>query len=156
MWDKLSIQLLAYNLLPTFLRKPVLGALVEALVAPLRKLYDDWYAMRQEHLYQLEHTWQVCYMRGALNDDFDPSDRRIYIDGTGGSAAKTYIYTPGENQTKYLGKLWLYQSLEFAGGADFLVYVPKSIVANHGYEVRAMIDFYRLGGKRYLIIETLG
>jgi len=92
-----------------------------------------------------------------LNDRFDPELRRIYIDGTGGEAQKTFIYTPAENQTKYLGTIYLYQALEFSDtGADFLVYVPQSIAVWLPFEIRALIDFYKLGGKRYLIIEIAG
>ncbi|MEO2080599.1 MAG: hypothetical protein ABGW88_13645 [Leeuwenhoekiella sp.] len=131
-----------------------LVGLVQALVAPLVEINDTWRRMRSDNLYKLEHTGQVCYLRGALNDRFDPSERRITIDGTGGNSEPTYIYTPGENQTKYLGKLFLRNSLEFADtGADFTVRVPREIMNQSSYEVRALIDFYRLGGMRYLIIE---
>ncbi|OBX20951.1 MULTISPECIES: hypothetical protein [Bizionia] len=154
MWDNISVLKFAYSLVPTFLRKPVLSAFVKAVTNPLSAIYYDWYNKRQEHLYILDHNWQVCYMRGALNDKFDQDQRRIYIDGTGGDANKTYIYTPGENQTKYLGTIFIYNSLEFADtGADFIVHVPAEIMANQFYEVHAQIQLYKLGGKRYLIIE---
>ena len=119
--------------------------------------YQGWTVYRESNIYKLNHNGQVCYLRKALNDKFDPSLRRIYIDGPGGEAQKTYIYTPAENQTKYLGTIYLFNSLEFADtGADFLVYVPGTIVATQPFELRALIDFYRLGGKRYLIIEIEG
>ncbi|EGV44281.1 hypothetical protein BZARG_796 [Bizionia argentinensis JUB59] len=154
MWDKISVIRFAYNLLPTFLRKPVLSAFVKVVTDPLSAMYYDWYNKRQEHLHILGHNWQICYMRGALNDKFDPDLRRIYIDGTGGESSKTYIYTPPENQTKYLGKIYIHNSLEFADtGADFTVYVPAEIMATQFYEVHAQIELYKLGGKRYLIIE---
>lgn len=129
-------------------------ALLKAFLQPMVTLHYTWSQFRKRKIYELEHTGQVCYMRKALNDAFDVDERRIYIDGTGGDASKTYIYTPGEEQTKYLGKLWLRNSLEFADtGADFLVYVPASIAQSLNYELRALIDFYKVASKRYLIIE---
>jgi len=154
MWFKLDIPKFTTSLIPIDLRKVKLVGLVQALVAPLVEINDTWRRMRSDNLYKLEHTGQVCYLRGALNDRFDPSERRITIDGTGGNSEPTYIYTPGENQTKYLGRLFLRNSLEFADtGADFTVRVPREIMNQSSYEVRALIDFYRLGGMRYLIIE---
>ena len=154
MWFNLDIPKYTTSLLPINLRKVKLVGLVQALSAPLVEINDTWRRMRSDNLYKLEHTGQVCYLRGALNDRFDPSERRITIDGTGGNSEPTYIYTPGENQTKYLGKLFLRNSLEFADtGADFTVRVPREIMNQSSYEVRALIDFYRLGGMRYLIIE---
>lgn len=154
MWFNLDIPKFTTSLIPIDLRKMKLVGLVQALVAPLVEINDTWRRMRSDNLYKLEHTGQVCYLRGALNDRFDPSERRITIDGTGGNSEPTYIYTPGENQTKYLGRLFLRNSLEFADtGADFTVRVPREIMNQSSYEVRALIDFYRLGGMRYLIIE---
>ena len=154
MWFNLDIPKFTTSLIPIDLRKVKLVGLVQALVAPLVEINDTWRRMRSDNLYKLEHTGQVCYLRGALNDRFDPSERRITIDGTGGNSEPTYIYTPGENQTKYLGRLFLRNSLEFADtGADFTVRVPREIMNQSSYEVRALIDFYRLGGMRYLIIE---
>ena len=154
MWYKIDFYKLVFNFLMVGLRKPIEVGFYYSFVNPLVSLHQTWKTYRFANLYKLEHTGQVCYLRGALNDSFDPSQRRIYIDGTGGDALKTYIYTPGEEQTKYLGKIWLRNSLEFADtGADFLVYVPQAIVALQNFELRALIDFYKIASKRYLIIE---
>ncbi|AUS07248.1 hypothetical protein C1A40_02865 [Tamlana carrageenivorans] len=125
-----------------------------SVLFPLQTLHESWKQFRVDNLYKLAHTGQVCYLRAALNDAFDVSARRIYIDGTGGNAQKTYVYTVGENQPKYLKTLYLHNALEFANtGADFIVYVPSSIAQSQGYELRALIDFYKVASKRYLIIE---
>lgn len=154
MWYSVDFDKLGKLLLPVNLRKPRLMGWLSALLTPLVNLHYVWTQCRNANLYKINHNWQVCYMRGALNDSFDPSERRIYIDGDGGNELKTYIYTPGESQTKYLGKLFLRNSLEFADtGADFLVYVPKSIIDMQNFELRALIDFYKMGATRYLIIE---
>lgn len=132
-------------------------SLLYAFVKPMVTLHISWKAFRAANLYKLAHNGQVCYLRAALNDSFDVSLRRIYIDGTGGDALRTFIYTPAEEQPKYLGTIYIRQSLEFADtGADFLVYVPASIVAAQLFELRAVIDFYKVASKRYLIIEIEG
>ena len=110
MWFKLDIPKFTTSLIPIDLRKVKLVGLVQALVAPLVEINDTWRRMRSDNLYKLEHTGQVCYLRGALNDRFDPSERRITIDGTGGNSEPTYIYTPGENQTKELFGVCRYRS----------------------------------------------
>lgn len=157
MWYNINFYKLAFDWLFVDLRKPRLLAFIYAVIRPLVTLHNAWKSYRAANIYKLEHNGQVCRLRKALNDAFDLDLRRIYIDGTGGEAMRTYIYTPAENQTKYLGTIYLYNSLEFVDtGADFLVYVPASIVASLPFELRAMIDFYKLGGKRYLIIEIEG
>lgn len=154
MWYKIDFYKLVFNFFMVGLRKPIDVSLFYSFVNPLVSLHSTWRTLRLSNLYKLEHTGQVCYMRKALNDSFDVDLRRIYIDGTGGDALKTYIYTPGEQQTKYLGKLWLRNSLEFKdNGADFLVYVPTTIAQSLNFELRALIDFYKVASKRYLIIE---
>ncbi|MGJ5643196.1 hypothetical protein [Formosa sp. S-31] len=154
MWYSVDFYKLALNFQLIGLRKQKFIAWIYAFITPLVTTHTNWKQYRERNMYKLNHNGQVCHLRKVLNDYFDPDLRRIYIDGTGGEAAKTYIYTPVENQTKYLGTLTLFQSLEFADtGADFLVYVPQSIAQNQSYELRALIDYYRLGGKRYLIIE---
>lgn len=154
MWYKIDFYKLVFNFLMIGLRKPIHAVYYYSFIKPLVSLHSTWNVFRTANLYKIEHTGQVCYMRKALNDAFDVDARRIYIDGTGGDAMKTFIYTPGEAQTKYLGKLWLRNSLEFADtGADFLVYVPATIAQSLNFELRAIIDFYKVASKRYLIIE---
>lgn len=154
MWYKVDFNKLALNFQLPELRKPKLMAWLYSVIKPMVTVHYLWATYRNANLYKLAHNGQVCYLRGALNDTFDPSERRIYIDGTGGDATATYIYTPGEEQPKFLGTLFLRNSLEFADtGADFLVYVPASIVATQPFELRALIDYYKVASKRYLIIE---
>lgn len=154
MWYSIDFYKLVFNFNMVGLRKPIHLAFYYSFIKPLTTLHFTWKAYRASNLYKIAHNGQVCYLRAALNDAFDVDLRRIYIDGTGGDASKTYVYTPGEEQTKYLGKLWLRNSLEFAdNGADFIVYVPANIADTLNYELRALIDFYKVASKRYLIIK---
>lgn len=152
-WDKLVIYLL-----PTFLRRPFLLGYVRALVAPLESLYYKWYNWRIDNIYKLEHTGQICYLRGSLNDKFDPVERRIYI-GNGLLYDTQYIFTEAEEQDVWLeteesaDTIWLRTEAETADtGLDFIVYVPEEIYNSQLDGLKAHIDFYKAGGKRYSII----
>lgn len=154
MWYSVDFYKLALNFQLIAVRKPLVMGWVYSFLKAIATKHQYWKQYREENIYKLAHNGQVCYLRKALNDRFDPDLRRIYIDGSGGDALKTYIYTPVEQLPKYLGLIYLYSTLEFADdGADFLVYVPVSIAEDMPYELKALIDFYKIGGKRYLIIE---
>lgn len=58
---------LAVLLLPTFLRKSGLTAIVRVLMQPLASLHDTFKAKRDDHLFDLSHNGQVCRLKDALN-----------------------------------------------------------------------------------------
>lgn len=145
-------------MLPTFLRKPLLVGYVRALVAPIDSIYYKWHNWRIDNIYKLEHTGQICYLRGSLNDKFDPIERRIFI-GNGLLFETQYIFTEAEEQDVWLGTeaeadtLWLRTESETADtGLDFIVYVPETIYNAQLDGLKAHIEFYKAGGKRYKII----
>lgn len=151
MWYKVDYNRLAVLMLPTFLRKPILVGYVQSLLVPIDKLFYNWSIFRNENLYKVHHNGQICKLRKALNDRFDPSERRIYI-GDGNRFERQYLYTTGENKPRYLGIMFLYQNSDYADtGVDFIVYAPKEIINALPYELKAQIEFYKSGGKRYKI-----
>ena len=150
MWYHLNINKLSELLLPTFLRKEKMLAWLRALHFPLIKIVDDFNFNRNQNLYNLAHNGQVCYLRKALNDRFDVSERRIKITD-GNRYKRQYIYTQGERKPKYLGVMYLRQNTDYADtGVDFIVEVPKGLKYND-YEMKALIEFYKLASKRYKI-----
>lgn len=151
MWYKVDFNRLAVLLLPTFLRKPILMGYLQALLAPIDSLYYSWSIFRNDNLYKVQHTGQICYLRKVLNDKLDVSQRRIYI-GDGNRFKRQYLYTTGENKPKYLGTLFLHQNSDYADtGVDFIVFAPQEIINTLPYELKALIEFYKAGGKRYKI-----
>jgi hypothetical protein len=151
MWYKVDYNRLAVLMLPTFLRKPILVGYVQSLLVPIDKLYYNWSIFRKDNLYKVEHNGQICKLRKALNDRFDPSERRIYI-GDGNRNERQYLYTTGENKPKYLGTMFLHQNSDYADtGVDFIVFAPNEIINALPYELKAQIEFYKPGGKRYKI-----
>ena len=153
MWFNVNFDKLFVLLKPTFLRKQVTIAMVNTVFSPLKTIYDDWYRIRNEHLYKLAHNGQICYLRKALNNRFDHIDRRIYI-GNGNRYLRKYIYTHAEQRPEFLGTMYLHSVNDYADtGVDFIVYVPADIVAAQIYELQALINFYKEGVKRYKIVE---
>jgi len=151
MWYRVDYNRLVLLLLPTFLRKPVLIGYIQSLISPIDNLYYRWCSFREDNLYKVKHTGQICKLRKALNDRFDPMLRRIII-GDGNRYRRQYLYTTAENRPKYLGTLFLYQNSDYADtGADFIIWVPAEINIRQPYELKAWIDFYKAGGKRYKI-----
>lgn len=152
MWYNLNINKLTELLTPTFLRKEKFLAWLRALHFPLIKVLDDFNFSRNDNLYNLAHNGQVAYLRGALNDRFDKSQRRIKI-ADGNRYQRQYIYTRGEQNPKYLGKIYLYDRADYGDtGVDFIVLIPRGLIYNE-YEMKALVDFYKLASKRYKIQE---
>jgi hypothetical protein len=151
MWYNIDYKKLVILMLPTFLRKPVIVAYLQSLIAPIVTIHDLWKEKRIIDWYKLDHTGQVCKLRKVLNDALDPSERRIYI-GDGNSFPRKYIYTRAENKPTFLGKIYVYQNAEYIGtGSDFIVYVPQEIIDTEINKLNALIIFYKLASKRYQI-----
>lgn len=151
MWSKIKFGLLIRDFLPKAIYKPLNVSFFKSCVSPIESLHYKWSVMRAENIYKLEHSGQVCYLRKALNDKFDPEQRRIYI-GDANRFERFYIYTRAENKPKYLGKVFLHQRSDYADtGVDFIVYVPEEIINAIPFQLKSTIEFYKIGGKRYKI-----
>ncbi|AZI53912.1 hypothetical protein EIB75_10580 [Epilithonimonas vandammei] len=155
MWFNTDFQKLVKLHLPTTMRTAEMQQWVQSLTAPIIYLNNDFLEFRNNNLYILQHNSQVCYMRGVLNDKFDPQQRRIYIDD-GDLHTRQYIYTDGEKKPKYLGTMYLYDDAEYEDtGVDFVVWIPENLEYDD-FEMRAQIDRYRLASKRYKIKKFAG
>ncbi len=153
MWFNIDYSRLAILLTPTFLRKARLMAWLRSLVSPINNLYNNWFGFRLRNVYKLGHNGQVVYLRAALNDSFDPSERRIIIID-GNKFKRKFIYTNPEQKPTFLGKIFLNRSSDFADtGVDFIVGIPDGLVFNQ-IDMEALINFYKLASKRYKI-QTL-
>ena len=152
MWYNIDYNKLAVLLLPTFLRKPKIIGFIIALVTPIKWLHNEWLIKRDFDWYRLQNTGQVCKLRKVLNDRLDPGLRRIYIK-EGNAFPRQYIYTKAENKTVYLGIFHIQSQNEYINtGKDFIVYAPQSIIDAEIYQLEYLIKYYKLAGKRYLIL----
>lgn len=151
MWWNINFQRLSILLLPTFLRSDLMKAWMYLQLQLIENIHYEWKQFRTANIYKLAHNSQKCYLRGALNDRFDNQLRRIRIDD-GNSFKRQYIYTDAEEKPRYLGTLFLYDDSDYADtGVDFIVIVPADLQYSV-FEMKALIDFYRLASKRYKII----
>jgi hypothetical protein len=168
---------LVVQLLPTFMRFPALYALLYAMVYPVSTLRDRFLKNRADNLYKINQTGQVCYLRGMLNDNFDPTQRRILlIDGVNSDWQFTYkeqtfnttdkgepLYVAAANSitSDSLGN----STLVFSGntivnipkrgsigalGFDFSIKLPMELrgVADENH-LKALVNYYKLASKRY-------
>lgn len=145
---ELNIKKLGVLLLPSLLRRAKMVAWIRILFTPLDALYSNFLNKRKTDLYRLEHNGQKCYLRKALNDKFDPQQRRITIDDAPRNNA-VYIFTQAENMPVYLDDaITIYTQGEYVGRLNFVVHLPSEL-KNFELEIKSLIDYYKLASKKY-------
>ena len=155
---KLDYKRLINMLMPHALCKPVHRAWLNALIAPVKRLYLEFLNYRYQVNYRLEHTSQVVYLQTMLNHHFDSAaGDRIYItDGT--KYDWIHLFRTDEKKSKFLHKMYLYDHLSYGEtGADFQVHIPADVPlwVESGLmaECRSLLNYYKLAGKRYNLIK---
>lgn len=147
----INFKKMGIGFLPINLRQPKNIAYVLALLEPVEWLYYQWLQKRDFDWYRLKHTGQVCKLRKVLNDNLDKSLRRIYI-AQGTAFPRKYIYTKAENKPKYLGTYFIKSQDEYENtGVDFIVFVPTEIKTVSIDQLKYLLNYYKLAGKRYKI-----
>ncbi|WP_156101327.1 hypothetical protein [Flavobacterium gilvum] len=133
------------------MRKIKTVVFIQVMVLPVAQVHYWWMLKRDDNLYKMNHTGQVCRLRKVLNDKVDSELRRITITD-GNSFPRKYIYTEAENKPKFLGKLFIYSNEDYIGsGSDFVVNIPPGMTDNQLAKIKAYCDFYKMAGKRYRI-----
>ena len=114
-------------LMPSFLRKEAVNAWLQSLVLPVKMLYGDFRNKREAYAYKLAHNGQVCYLRKVLNDEFDPSERRIeLVDGN--SFKRLYLYSSVEGRPVYLRTSYINRAVDYEDtGVDFMLILPREL-----------------------------
>ena len=151
----INFRSLALLLLPTFLRKPCLAALAVAAVAPLSELHARFMRYRSDVAWRLGHNGQVCYLRGALNDLFDPALRRITVTDTLLSHGLTLVPERRTGEPLLLPVRGSEEALLVGrrgfvlGGFDFVVSIPPGVDVTR---VSASVNQFKLASKRFQIV----
>lgn len=146
-------------LLPTFLRQPVLSAIVNAMVSPIGYLHTSFIAFRNDSNYRLSHNGQVCYLRAVLNDLFDPQTRRITIGDIPGDVDGFTLYQRSVGRAKSIPRrdperLTVINRRGFGGAnrCDFEIMVPAVLQASITQaRINAVVNMYKLATKRFMI-----
>lgn len=163
---KIDYNKLAVLLLPTFLRQPILMSLARILMVPLQRLHDEHHAARDERMYQLRHTSQICHIKDALNREFAVGNHALTPDYTAGFEIEdinaigdwvmTYDEVPAFADVHTMAEdddyLLVYdEAIITQATQSFIVYVPKALDFNASLpKVRAIVDLYRLASRRAL------
>jgi hypothetical protein len=144
-----NIKKAAVLLLPSFLRKPAIVAFVQAIVAPVAALKVDFLAFRRDITFRIEHNGQVCRLRGALNDLYDPVERRIII-ADGMKMRWATVYWRDTSPQFYLPDIVGRRGFGLAD-YDFVVQVPAELLPGKEAQLRATVNAFKLASKTYII-----
>jgi hypothetical protein len=142
-------------LLPTFLRAPLTLAFLRSAAHPAALLKSRLDTYRADTDYRLQHNGQVCRLRKALNDRFDPVARRIRISDADTNRQIAVIHVREVARWKIVPQrpaatVLNRRGFAGAGGHDFIVGVPAECMSRRD-EIAALTDIYKLVSKRYLI-----
>lgn len=150
MWYNLNAQLLILKAWVSFIRKPIIGSFLSLISDEITDLNNVFNISRTQNIIKITHNSQVCKLRKILNDTFDYNRRITIVDGV--LKKPVYIYTDAEQKPRWLGEMVIYADSETEGnGIDFTVIIPGEL-QKYQIEIKALIDFYKLAGKRYKIV----
>lgn len=150
-------------LVPTVIRGEKFTAWIGALLAPLQSLNTTYFAPIVTNIrYTLAFSSQVIYLERRLNNDFDNTLRRIYIDDPSGTFTVLYhiwnaselqplryIYNAAEAQP---AQIYLYSAAQYNTFYDFFVYVPNGVfTTQQQISIRNTVTQYRHTGRRFNI-----
>lgn len=161
---------LNYNKLVYWLNHPHLTKsnfydFIRALIAPISQLKSFFDNFKKLISYKIMITGQVVYLERALNDEFDYNERRIFIEDIY-KQPSTNLYDRADwDQLADSEKVYLYdrndeipQNLyDRDSGADaggFVIHVPFMLSEQQRIKMHALVRYYKLPGKNYMIIEN--
>lgn len=142
MYGVIWARLIRQNLMAAISRSPMAEWLL-ALIAPVITLHTLFVAFRASQLEAVGITGQVCRLRTGLNDRFDPSLRRIYIEDQD-ELAPLFIFLESENRPVYL------PTFIKGSAVEFVVWVPVDLDGQEQL-IRQFVNVYKLVTKRYRI-----
>lgn len=150
---------LALLLLPTFRRRPLTAAVAYAAVSPLQYLHTQFILWKQNTDYRLRHNGQVCYLRGLLNDLFDPIDRRITITDNAENVGYIILHHRDTDQSvrfpaRGSDRAVILNRRGYGGvnGYDFWVNLPVALYGKIDLaQVTGVVNTYKLASKRFSI-----
>jgi hypothetical protein len=119
---KIDFSKLVVLLLPTFLRQTVLAYFVETCIKPAKVLYNDLVSWAEEKRLELATNCQICYLEAYLNYKLL------------GSFDRQIVIVNSDGIT-----------------TDFSVVVPTTVAVD-SYRLKAIVDKYKLIGKRYEVV----
>lgn len=136
-------------------RDKLFTALGGSALAAVAHLHGRWMEARSRVNYALAHGSQVCQIEAALNDDLDTQQRRVRIIDAGDYEVKL-VHRNSDQEPLMVSTnadpppVIIHQNAAYAGGNyDFIVEIPYAVDDEEMYRIRAIVDKYKLAGKRY-------
>lgn len=143
-------------LVPGVLRRPKMLAFIRSVIMPVNTIHTSFLYYRNNALYRLAITPQVCYLERALNDRYDVMERRIYIqDST--TLVPVPLYRQEESKQQVLYRkgngepITFYtkaETLQFT--SDFIISIPVTVNFNMS-ELTAFVNSYKLTSKTFKV-----
>lgn len=162
---------LVLQLLPTFLRQPLIFGLLRATVIGLLAVYKAFIAHRNGNIYRLTHNGQVCYLRTVLNDAYKSRYGRFDILTIERNGDWLYAITEtgtqirlasSEDQLNDAGKyvddnakvpVLANELMLNAEQNNFIVSVPADLYQTSLADIAALVDKYKLISKRAIYMQ---
>lgn len=147
---------LALLLLPVRLRRPRLAAFIYVMVSQVQHAARLFRSFRASTDYRLAHNGQICHLRAVLNDKYDPLQRRILIEDISSMpesllhmrSTGLFLIAPARPGALTLGR----RGFGGFSSYDFIVVLPSALRGQADEtQLRAVVDTYRLAGKRYTL-----
>lgn len=145
---------------PVDLREfPELMAYLNIIAGPVVSVYNSLNLFRNLILYKLTITPQVCYLEKMLNNQYDNTLRRIYIED-GAQYEGQFVFQESEDQPLFIyteaevdkPDVFIYTEGESSGvgSFDFVVYVPTAVSFDVN-EMSSLIRTFKLASKIFSI-----
>lgn len=151
----------AERLTPWFWRYPIYLSYLKAALDPLQTINDTFYQYVSTTWGGLQYTGQHLALEALLNDEYDPTQRRIYIDENDITFVSLDLYLQGETDPSptslYLqgetnpSPIILYLQGEGVGGENFTVNIPAGVTYTEDI-LRSRLSIFVLAGKSYNIV----
>lgn len=156
MWYNFDPERFAEDMLPPILRRPLILALLRALLKPLTSLMARFTALREQSRKRLAVTGQTISLVETLRERYrlpdgviyitEPSERQLYIYFREEGRIDTSIYSSREQRDPCVLRF----NEEVSQDPDFTLHLPD-FLASEEAEIRRFLDLYKPAGKRYAI-----
>lgn len=156
MWYNFDPERFAEDMLPPILRRPLLLALLRAILKPLTSLMARFTALREQSRKRLAVTGQTISLVETLRERYrlpegviyitEPSERQLYIYLPDEGRIDTPIYSTREQRDPCIIRF----NEEVSQDPDFTLHLPD-FLASEEAEIRRFLDLYKPAGKRYAI-----
>lgn len=145
------------DMLPTFLRKPLIIAFLICIISPVIRIIDALRSWMMDLEIRTYANGQVCRLEYLLNRFFDPVKKRIKISDVvyRGAIPIAYrdvhhpVYVAGNGKSNPTSPIAASQRRDDKGQHLFVIRIPQGVSEA---EVKRVVDKYKLPTKSYTII----